>query len=90
MRFLIIPILFAVLLGACNSNTAVDDNNINHKVISKDQLRISRQNYHDKLYGFWLGQCIANWTGLITEMDKIGNVGEIKTGDFYPGRLGKA
>lgn len=25
----------------------------------------------DQLQGFWLGQCIANWTGLITEMDKI-------------------
>ena len=44
---------------------------------------ISRSDYSDKLYGFWLGQCIANWTGLVTEMDKIGNIGEIKTGDFY-------
>lgn len=44
---------------------------------------ISRADYKDRLYGFWLGQCIANWTGLVTEMDKIGNVGEIKTGDFY-------
>jgi hypothetical protein len=44
---------------------------------------ISRAQYHDKLYGFWLGQCIANWTGLVTEMDKIGNYGEIKTGPFY-------
>ena len=46
-------------------------------------LLISRSNYKDKLYGFWLGQCIANWTGLVTEMDKIGNIGEIKTGKFY-------
>jgi hypothetical protein len=44
---------------------------------------ISRSEYADKLYGFWLGQCIANWTGLVTEMDKIGNIGEIKTGPFY-------
>lgn len=44
---------------------------------------ISRSDYADKLYGFWLGQCIANWTGLVTEMDKIGNIGEVKTGDFY-------
>lgn len=44
---------------------------------------ISRSEYANKLYGFWLGQCIANWTGLVTEMDKIGNIGEIKTGDFY-------
>jgi len=44
---------------------------------------ISRTSYKKKLYGFWLGQCIANWTGLVTEMDKIGNIGEIKTGEFY-------
>ena len=46
-------------------------------------LVISREAYRDQLYGFWLGECIANWTGLVTEMDKIGNIGEIKTGDFY-------
>lgn len=44
---------------------------------------ISRSDYADKLYGFWLAQCIANWTGLVTEMDKVGNIGETKTGDFY-------
>lgn len=38
---------------------------------STDRI-ISRAAYNDKLYGFWLGQCIANWTGLVTEMDKIG------------------
>ncbi len=47
------------------------------------QITISRKDYADQLYGFWLGQCIANWTGLVTEMDKIGNIGDIKTGDFY-------
>ncbi|GLU45068.1 ADP-ribosylglycohydrolase family protein [Allomuricauda sp. NBRC 101325] len=44
---------------------------------------IDREAYQNQLYGFWLGQCIANWTGLVTEMDKIGNIGEIKTGKFY-------
>ena len=44
---------------------------------------LSREAYLDKLYGFWLGECIANWTGLVTEMDKIGNLGEIQTGEFY-------
>ena len=33
---------------------------------------IDRNNYLNQLEGFWLAQCIANWTGLITEMDKIG------------------
>jgi hypothetical protein len=44
---------------------------------------ISRSEYANRLHGFWLGQCIANWTGLVTEMDKIGNIGEFKTGNFY-------
>lgn len=48
-----------------------------------ESITISRDTYKDQLYGFWLGQCIANWTGLVTEMDKIGNIGDIKTGDFY-------
>lgn len=48
-----------------------------------DVITISQKEYKDKLYGFWLGECIANWTGLVTEMDKIGNIGDIKTGDFY-------
>jgi hypothetical protein len=48
-----------------------------------DYVSISRSDYKNKLYGFWLGECIANWTGLVTEMDKIGNIGEIKTGPFY-------
>ena len=46
-------------------------------------IEISKENYQDQLEGFWLGQLVANWTGLITENDKIGNIGEIKTGDFY-------
>ena len=49
------------------------NNDIQGKVydtISTDII-ISRNQYADKLQGFWLGQCIANWTGLITEMDKI-------------------
>lgn len=50
---------------------------------SSGETRIDRTAYQHQLEGFWLGQCIANWTGLITEMDKIGSVGEIKTGDFY-------
>jgi hypothetical protein len=31
---------------------------------------VSRTEYHEKLQGFWLGQCIANWTGLRTEMGR--------------------
>jgi len=32
---------------------------------------LSRKDYSDKVHGFWLSQNIANWTGLITEMDKV-------------------
>ena len=46
-----------------------------------DQLTVAKADYLEKLHGFWLGQCIANWTGIITEMDKIGGEGE--RGKFY-------
>ena len=52
-------------------------------IAANSDIIISRKQYFDQLYGFWLGQCIGNWTGLVTEMDKIGNIGEIKTGAFY-------
>ena len=67
-----LSILWSVflLLSSCNPS-------------SNDFIEISREKYSNQLYGFWLGQSIANWTGLITEMDKIGNIGEIKTGNFY-------
>jgi hypothetical protein len=41
-----------------------------------DDLVVSRSDYHEKLQGFWLGQCIANWTGLRTE-------GVKKTAPFF-------
>jgi hypothetical protein len=72
--------LFLVTLNSCISKqekkTILLEN-------TSQTIRISKETYQNQLYGFWLGQCIANWTGLVTEMDKIGNIGEIKTGDFY-------
>jgi hypothetical protein len=44
---------------------------------------LSRAAYAEKIEGFWLGQCIANWTGLVTEMDKIGDTPEFQTLPFY-------
>ncbi|MCU4173810.1 ADP-ribosylglycohydrolase family protein [Carboxylicivirga sp. N1Y90] len=75
MKLYLSVFLTAILL-ACNGRT-------NESKKSDGTVVISREKYADQLYGFWLGQCIANWTGLVTEMDKIGNIGEIKTGDFY-------
>ena len=54
-----------------------------HNDLDKNMSVISIPVYKDQLKGFWLGKCIANMTGLVTEMDKIGNIGEIKTGKFY-------
>lgn len=92
----VLALLFLALLTHCaNKNENKDENQAvknNLRDLSIDYLEyipdstdiiISRSDYLNKLQGFWLGQCIANWTGLVTEMDKIGNIGAIKTGDFY-------
>ncbi|PCJ90958.1 MAG: heme biosynthesis protein HemY [Flavobacteriaceae bacterium] len=33
-------------------------------------IKIDRDSYKDRLKGFWLGGCIANWTGLTTELSR--------------------
>ena len=79
-----ILLLSLVVLSVCNTETKKTDTKESATILEVDTyISISRDKYKDQLYGFWLGQCIANWTGLVTEMDKIGNIGEIKTGDFY-------
>ena len=83
MKFTAIFVTFLILLTGWKPGA---EKNVNDgAAIQKDAstVTISRESYKDQLYGFWLGQSIANWTGLVTEMDKIGNIGEIKTGDFY-------
>lgn len=66
--------IILIALAACSNEQGKKNEN---------SIIISREKYADQFYGFWLGQNIANWTGLVTEMDKIGNIGEVKTGDFY-------
>lgn len=68
----IIAFIIVLQLISCNNSSN-----------KSTEIIIDRAEYANKLYGFWLGQCIANWTGLVTEMDKIGNIGETKTGPFY-------
>ena len=63
-----------IFLG-CKSNSTSDCN--------KENTIIYKDVYKNKLEGFWLGQCIGNWTGLITEMDKIGIAHQGKGGGFY-------
>lgn len=77
-----------LVLTQCENKSDLKKANLSIKssdntVVVDSNFIINRANYVDKLSGFWLGQSIANWTGLITEMDKIGNIGEIKTGPFY-------
>ncbi len=87
---------FIILILFFFCNIALSQNDANPKLTEKDNSLvykpykskatdriISRSEYKKKLYGFWLGECIANWTGLVTEMDKIGSIGKLKTGAFY-------
>ena len=68
LRIVIGRFVFAlVFIGTCHSLHA-------QKI---DTLIIHRVDFQERLQGFWLGTCIANWTGLITEMDKIGNIGRV-------------
>ena len=78
--FVLVVLLIPFVGGASDSKVSkISENNFSEDSV----LVLSRSEYKDRLYGFWLGQCIANWTGLVTEMDKIGNIGDIKTGNFY-------
>jgi len=97
LKSLIVIACLACLLSlSCRSKEYSTSNADNTENLKRDSLLsyneyipkvtdriISRKDYINKLEGFWLGQCIANWTGLVTEMDKIGNIGDVKTGDFY-------
>ena len=89
MKYHLITLMFICLIfTSCSKDVELNtlfDPNLNYMEYSpsaSDQV-INRAEYLNKLYGFWLGESIANWTGLVTEMDKIGNIGEIKTGKFY-------
>ena len=83
-------LLIIVLISSCSNQkksalNSPKDVNLKYKEYNPigSEIVISRADYLNKLKGFWLAQCIANWTGLVTENDKIGNIGEFKTGDFY-------
>ncbi|MBE0679174.1 MAG: ADP-ribosylglycohydrolase family protein [Bacteroidales bacterium] len=84
-HFLLAGLLAAVIIS-CSTAKVIDKNpDLKYRAYIPDNTdrAINRAVYYDKLQGFWLGTSIGNWTGLVTEMDKIGNIGEIKTGDFY-------
>jgi hypothetical protein len=51
----------------------------------KNELVFNRTDYQDKLMGFWLGGCIANWTGLPTENART-DFPFFTDDDFGPGK----
>lgn len=89
--------VFVFLLFSCQQKGQIDpstpvDQNLMYKPYepASSDLVISRAEYQKKLQGFWLGQCIANWTGIVTELDKVGAFkdktgmfGDINTMPFY-------
>jgi len=89
LNYLVLIVLVVGFFSSCKINSKESKSLINQEYNymkyspQSTDVVISRSQYLEQLEGFWLGQCIANWTGLVTEMDKIGNIGEIKTGDFY-------
>ena len=75
MRQLLACIYFS-LLSLSGTGAVLADTPIGSRLIV-----IDRAVYADHMEGFWLGANIGNWTGRITEMDKIG--GEGIHGNFY-------
>lgn len=89
-KLLILGLIFFLVAGCSKkekplSNPLMDTElSYNNYTPKSSDRQISRSAYAEKLYGFWLAQCIANWTGLITEMDKIGGEGKDgKCAGFY-------
>ncbi|MDG1573229.1 ADP-ribosylglycohydrolase family protein [Robiginitalea sp. M366] len=76
MRMLLFSLVLLPVLAGCRDRHP-------NPTESTREITLIQARYKDGLEGFWLAQCIANWTGLVTEMDKIGNLGEIRTGAFY-------
>jgi len=82
-------LFLSMLLLACQEarkpTTKLTDPQLDYQAYkpSGSERILSRSEYREKLEGFWLAQCIGNWTGLVTEMDKIGLADSLQTGRFY-------
>jgi hypothetical protein len=61
--------LFSVWLFFCAAFTGTPL--AAERLVAGGNLEIDRAAYAQRLHGFWLGQSIANWTGLVTEMDRV-------------------
>ncbi len=84
-----VMVLAMALLASTNSNAghcviapaSASPNTARPSAAASSVRLIDKQRYQQQLEGFWLGLSIANWTGLVTEMDKIGGQGP--AGQFY-------
>ena len=92
----LILISVIISLNSCSSEIGskqniIKDDNLEYKNYTPTgkEIIVSRNDYFNKLKGFWLAQCIANWTGLVTENDKIGNIGKLRQGIFIQERIGE-
>lgn len=75
MRRLLACLYFSLLSLSGTGDVLAD------MLIGSRLIVIDRAVYADRMEGFWLGANIGNWTGRITEMDKIG--GDGIHGKFY-------
>jgi len=86
-RFFVAVLLMLICINTCEDRPEIiKDPKLEYQEYTpkSTDIVINRIEYAKKLQGFWLGQCIANWTGLITEMDKIGGDGKDgKAAGFY-------
>jgi hypothetical protein len=82
-RFLVSLVLSFSIAISCKEKASEEGGSVKNKLVDSTltyvsyspkpiDRNLSMADYKNKLQGFWLGQCIANWTGLVTEMDKIG------------------
>ncbi len=51
--------------------------------LTSQTVRLDQTAYLDRLHGMWLGQCLGNWTGLLTEGERTG---KDEDGDGRPDR----
>jgi len=71
LGFMLFTFVNGLVVSTANNSVPTSQNqnylsDSSHKE-SAGILKIDRTEYKDKLMGFWLGSCIANWTGLPTE-----------------------
>ncbi len=84
--WIVIPLTFA-LCGESENGTIKSDDVVKSLDEKKSPiLTINRTEYMDKLRGFWLGSCIANWTGLPTENRRT-DFPFFTDSDFGPGKI---